>query len=203
MFVERPILLTKGKPKSLLYGVGINDATYSVGYKDAAGKSVSCPYYDRWRGMLYRCYSTQFHKRQPSYANCTVEESWKTFSTFKLWMQSQDWVGKALDKDLLCWGNKHYGPEHCLFVSQQINSVLILRGNGRGKQPIGVIRTGGDKYEYYEARCSFYGKQVRLGTYKTAAEAAEVYKAAKLKYIAELADSETDPKVKAALRALF
>lgn len=203
MFIEKTSLLKKGKPKTLIYGVGINDAKYLVGYKDSNGKSLSCPYYDRWRGMLGRCYSRSFHKRQPSYLGCTVEESWKTFSNFKLWMQSQDWEGKALDKDLLCWGNKHYGPEYCLFVSQEVNSLLALRGNHRGAYPLGVIRTGGDKYEYYEAKCSFYGKQTRLGTYKTPAEAAEVYKQAKLRHIAEVAQNEKDPRVKAALLALF
>ena len=203
MFIEKPLSLKSGTPRKLLYGVGINDAKYLTGYKDQNGKSVSCPYYDRWRGMLGRCYSKAFHKRQPSYLNCTIDESWKTFSIFKLWMQSQDWKYKALDKDLLCWGNKHYSPEYCLFVSQAVNNLLALRGNARGEYPLGVHCTTYKESKYYQARCSFYGKQVRLGTYKTAEEAAEVYRKAKLSYISEVANNEKDLRVKAALLSLF
>ena len=204
MFIELPLLIKAGKPRALLYGVGINDAKYRVGYKDKDGKSVSCPFYDRWRGMLGRCYSKKTHDRQPSYAECTVDETWKTFSVFKSWMQSQDWKGKHLDKDILNWGNKHYGPNNCLFVSQQINSLLILRGNHRGNYPLGVVRMckKGTTYVYFQARCSFYGKQVSLGNFKTPEAASEVYKKAKLNHIATLAKLENDPKVRAALLAL-
>jgi hypothetical protein len=118
-------------------------------------------------------------------------------------MQSQSWQGRALDKDIICWGNKVYGPKTCLFVTQEVNSVLALRGRSRGPYPIGVtqIKAAGG-YIYYQARCSFYGKYTRIGTFKTVDEAAEAYRVAKLGYIAELAQNETDPKVKQALLAL-
>ncbi len=204
MFIEKPLASPGNKPKTLLYGVGINDADYSIGYKDSAGKTQSCPYYDRWRGMLSRCYSDKFHARSSTYVTCTVEDAWKTFSNFKAWMSQQDWIGKALDKDLLNWGDKHYGPDTCLFVTPLVNSLLALRGNARGAYPLGVIRVtaSGGKYVYFEAKCSMYGKQKRLGLFKTPEEAAETYRVAKLGYIAELAAVETNPKVKQALLAL-
>ena len=203
MFIEHPLLGTKGKPRSLVHGVGINDASYMVGYKNIFGNAESCPYYDKWRAMLSRCYSAKFHERHPSYQNCTVADTWKTFSVFRTWMETQDWQGKALDKDLLNWGNKHYSPDTCLFISQAQNSLLALRGNARGLQPLGVVRTVvHGKYVYYEAKCSFYGKQVRLGSFKTPEEAAAKYQEAKLAYIAELAAAEPNQRIKQALLAL-
>lgn len=203
MFIQRPLEQPGNKTRKLIHGVGINDANYVVGYQDSSGKAWSCPYYDRWRGMLNRCYSQKTHTRQPSYTTCTVVEPWKTFSNFRAWMETQDWEGKALDKDLLQWGNKQYGPDNCLFVSNAVNSLLALRGNNRGQYPLGVTRIlVKEKYEYFEAKCSFYGTQKRLGQFKTVEEAAEAYKMAKLAYIAEVASTETDPRVKQALLAL-
>ena len=199
MFVERPH--TNGAPKQrrLLYGVGINDAKYVVSYKDEQGRTQTCPYYRTWAGMLGRCFSSSFQAKRPTYSGCTVDASWKLFSNFKLWMQAQDWVGKVLDKDLLSWDNKHYGPSTCLFISHALNNLLCLRHLNRGTLPLGVSTTTIKGHTYFTASCSFYGKQKRLGYFKTQEEAAAVYKKAKIDYIFKLAEKESDPKVKRSL----
>lgn len=199
MFEERPLTPGMGKVRTPVAGVGINDSWYVTGYLDENRKKTTCPYYSTWSGMLERVFSRKFHERQPTYKGCTVDESWKVFSNFRRWMQSQDWGGKALDKDLLIQGNKHYGPDTCIFVPIALNGLLALRANDRGEYPLGVTRSISNGHTYFTARCSFYGKQKTIGNYKTPEEASIAYKAAKLRYIQELAVAEKNPKIRDAL----
>ena len=199
MFEERPLTPGMGKVRTPVAGVGINDSWYATGYLDKERKKVTCPYYATWSGMLERIFSAKFHERQPTYKECTVEESWKVFSNFRQWMKSQDWEGKALDKDLLIQGNKHYGPHTCIFVPTALNGLLALRANARGVYPLGVTRSVNNGNVYFTARCCFYGKQKTIGSYKTPEEASAAYIATKLKYIQELAAAEKNPKIRDAL----
>jgi hypothetical protein len=202
MFVQKKL---SGKPPAQrrpILGVGINDADYVIGYRDVSGKKLKCPYYSVWTGILERCFNPKFHAKRPTYKDCTLAEDWKTFSKFKAWMEEQDWQGKVIDKDLLRQGNKHYGPDTCIFVSAALNNLLTLRPNERGDLPLGVSKSSMRGYSYYVASCSFYGKQTRLGYFKTPEEAAEKYREAKLGYIQELAAAEANPRIKAALLAL-
>mgnify|MGYP000084759173 FL=1 len=200
MFIEKPPSRIH-KEKRLVHGIGINDANYVVDYQEN-GMRVCCPYYKVWKGLLDRCFDATFHKKRPSYKGCTVVSDWLIFSNFKSWMQTQNWENKALDKDLLNWANKQYGPDTCLFITPALNNLLTLRNNARGDLPLGVSRLVIKGYAYYVASCSFYGKQKRLGYFKTVEEAAEAYKTAKLNYIKELAEAEQDPRIKQALLAL-
>lgn len=199
MFVQKPLIPGIGGARKGVAGVGINDANYVTGYADENGKTVTCPYYATWAGMLERVYSKKFHLRSPTYADCTVEDGWKTFSVFREWMTQQDWQGKALDKDLLVQGNKHYGPNTCLFVDRQVNSLTVLRGNKRGALPLGVVKSASNGYVYYLAKCSFYGKQKTLGNFKTIEEAETCYRSAKRRYIDEIALTQKDLRVRQAL----
>lgn len=201
MFQKRPI--TKYSQRRLVHGVGINDAPYLVAYTDADGKRITCPFYQKWTALLQRCYSTAYQKTRPTYVGCTVEESWKTFSNFHAWMQNQDWQGKALDKDLLDKTSKHYGPDNCLFISPALNNLLCLHDAARGEYPLGVCfpTTKGNKR--FLASISRFGKTTILGSFASINEAAEAYRIAKLSYISELAELETDPRVKQALLNLY
>jgi len=198
MFEERQHI-NKIAPRRLVQGVGVNDAHYPVAYIDGKGKKQSCPYYKVWTGMLIRCYNKAFHSKRPTYASCTLEPDWLIFSNFKNWMQTQDWKGMQLDKDLLDWENKHYSPDTCLFIPQSLNNLLTLRRRCGNGLPLGVHRMYTNSSMYYIAACSFYGKQVRLGYFKTPEAAAEKYKEAKLKYIKELAEVQKDPRIRQAL----
>lgn len=202
MFIQRPITSASQTQRGLVHGVGVNDAPYITSHKDDAGKIILCPYYKTWTSMLERVFSKKFHAKKPTYTSCTLDDSWKTFSVFRAWMETQSWEGRVLDKDLLSWDNKHYGPNTCLFISRELNNLLTLRRNYRGELPLGVSKTQINGYEYFVASCSFYGKQKRLGYFKSIEEAAETYRTAKLAYIEELAKAEKDPRVQQALRNL-
>ena len=94
MFTEIPannLSLSMRKP---IYGVGINDANYTV-QPTINGKIVICPFYTKWTGMLKRCYSPQYQEKHPTYVECTVTSEWLFFSVFKSWMANQDWKNKA------------------------------------------------------------------------------------------------------------
>ena len=203
MFIERQAISKKGAPRRPVYGAGINDASYVTAYVDSSGKQTICPYYKVWTAMLERCFSANLHKRRPTYKGCALQESWKLFSNFRKWMETQDWQNKVLDKDLLSWDSKCYGPDTCVFISPALNNLLTLRNNHRGKYPLGVSKTTMRGYEYFVASCSFYGKQTRLGYFKTPEDAAASYKQAKLQYMSKLAASEADTRIKQALLNLF
>ena len=42
--------------KTLVYGFGINDATYVVNDQES-GRQIVCPFYQKWHAMIRRCYS--------------------------------------------------------------------------------------------------------------------------------------------------
>jgi hypothetical protein len=178
------------KKTKLVFGVGINDADYAVRPK-INGKVVPCPFYVAWTNMLSRCYNDGCHKNQPTYIGCTVDSEWLSFNSFKSWMIKQEWEGNALDKDLLIQGNKVYSHKACIFVSKLINSLLNKNLALRGEDPIGVAfhKVRGR----YQASCRVYGKIKYLGLYDTPEEAHEAYKKFKYKYIAEIANQQSEP----------
>jgi len=136
---EFPIIRANKKSiskRSKLCGVGINDADYIVRVV-FDGKSISCPYYSVWASMIQRCYSKKYHKRKPTYIGCSVSEDWKIFSIFKHWMGKMIWNNKQLDKDILSPGNKIYNPNNCIFISNEINTLLNNCKSSRGIYPIG------------------------------------------------------------------
>lgn len=199
----------------LVHGVGVNDAdyvlnrrVYTEGYTESGNrKQISvwkCPYYVKWVGMLERCYSPKWHKKKPSYADCSVCEEWLLFSNFKIWMSRQDWEGKQLDKDIIVERNKVYSPENCVFVGNNINGFLKDRGNDRGKYLLGV--GGRSSGGLFLAMCSNPFKVSRfsgyIGSFFTEVEAHLAWKKQKHLYACQLADSEyvTDKRVAEALR---
>lgn len=190
------------KKSTLIYGVATNDAEYQVVTTTPEGKQVKCPFYDKWLGMLTRVYDKGTHKKRPSYEACTIHPDWLLFSNFRKWMLTQQWEGRHLDKDLLIPGNTEYGPSTCLFISPALNNLLTLRHRNRGDLPLGVSRTTINGSMYFVASCSFYGKQKRLGYFKTPEEASAKYLSEKNRYIQELALKETDSRVAQALKNL-
>lgn len=180
------------KSGKLVYGVGINDATYTIVPKG----EKCCPFYQRWRGVLERCYSEKLKKKHPTYVDCAICEEWLLFSNFKAWMQEQDWEGKQLDKDLLVKGNKMYSPETCLFIPQSINKFMTDRVLRRGLYPLGVTIEGG----FFKARCSNLGQgETYLGLFNTPEAAHIAYLKHKEKLSLELAEMQSDIRVKTAL----
>lgn len=203
MFVERNFEAVKvGRPRRLVHGIGVNDAPYPTTAYDKEGKEYRCPFYTKWRSMIERVACKKYQEKYPTYKGCTIDPSWLMFSKFRAWMETKNWQGRDLDKDLKVQGNKHYGPDTCLFIPQELNKLLCVKAASRGEYPLGVSSCTIHGNKYITAFCSFYGKHKNLGYFKTVEEASTAYKAAKLKHIRELADTETDPEIKAALLRL-
>lgn len=182
-----------------IYGVGINDADYKVNTTTPNGESVRCEYYTQWKNMMARSYGKSTHKRQPTYIGCSVDPKWHSFMAFKAWMEVQDWEGKALDKDILVEGNKVYGPDTCVFVTQEVNMFLSPNGKERDL-PRGVYANGmGYKTQYTTKETG----QVYLGQFDTPEEAREVYTKYKSKLAIELAARQPDKRVADALIKRF
>ena len=184
--------------RKLVWGIGINDSDYAVQPR-INGKGVMCPFYTKWVDMLRRCYSKKQRQKYSSYIECYVTVEWLKFSVFKAWMETQDWQGKELDKDILFPGNKMYGPESCVFVDSRVNSFLIESNTIRGDFPIGVCydkRSG-----KYLASCRIISsrKQKHLGYFTTPEEAHKAWLAFKLEQAKILASEQTDKRVEKAL----
>lgn len=184
----------------LVCGVGVNDAGYAVCPR-VNGKTVWCLYYRAWGSMLSRCYSKKFKNTRPTYIGCTVCDEWLTFSNFKAWMETQDWEGKALDKDLLVSGNKIYSPDTCTFVTRQVNSFLLDSGATRGEHPVGVYWDA-SKGKFRAMCCSLGRGQKSLGLYSDPESAHQAWREYKLKLAGELATLQTDKRVSEALLKL-
>ena len=195
-FIEIPagkLSLIKRKP---ICGVGINDATYQVRCT-IDGKTVYCPYYTKWKSMIDRCYSKRYHKYRPTYNDCSVCDDWKVFSVFRKWMESMEWQGMSLDKDIIKPYNRVYCPEFCCFVPLGLNNLLLYNEsrkttNKTGAEPIG--KSGG-----YFARCRSMAKGIYLGAYNTQQEAFLAYKKYKLNLIKEYSFAQKDERVKSGL----
>lgn len=167
------------KSSRLVEGVGITDVSYSP-------VATKCPYYRVWQAMLKRCYSARSLQINPTYLGCSVAPEWHRLSVFRSWMEQKDWQGKSLDKDLLVPGNKVYGPTTCLFVSQQINTLISPQKKLRGSLPIGVNRHG-DKFKVTFKKLKITR---HIGVFDSVEEAAAAYLSAKAEWIIHLANQE-------------
>ena len=181
----------------LVCGWGINDADYTV-KPMINGKQVWCPFYRAWVDMLTRCYSTKFQAKHLTYEGCSVCDEWLTFSNFKAWMETQDWEGKQLDKDLLVKWNKVYSPGTCVFLSASINSFIPEHESVRGTYPIGVCWSSQNK-KYKAGIGDRMGSNITLGYFDTPEEAHKAWLTAKLEQAKILAAEQSDPRVAKAL----
>lgn len=195
------------KKTKLVLGVGRNDADYQVYMYVTAGgvKTVvwRCPFYRAWKDMMARCYSAKRQASYPSYAGCSVDQEWHSFSSFRSWMMTQEWEGNQLDKDLLFPGNRIYSPDACVFVSRQLNSFVIDHRAARGEWPIGVcLRKRGASFQ---ASCNnpFTGGRDHVGYFDCPSAAHEAWRKRKHELACKYADLQTDPRISAALRARY
>jgi len=193
--------------KKFVYGVGINDADYNIGITDTVdGKNKivwMCPFYIRWRGMLSRCYYEKYNQKWPTYIGCSVCPEWFYFSKFKNWMETQDWEGKELDKDILFPGNKVYSPEACVFVEGRLNLFLTNTNLASGPYPTGV--SWHKATSMFVAQCNnpTTGKYEHLGLFDNPEVAHQVWKAKKHEHALAYAEQQADPRVAEALRKRY
>lgn len=182
--------------KKLIWGVGINDANYTLTYvKD--GKRYCCPFYNRWYHILRRCYDKKFHEYNPCYTGCSVVDEWKIFSNFKSWMERQDWEGKELDKDFLFPGNKIYGPDTCIFIPHKINSFLTIGRTKDSDYPLGCSYSKSNKK--FISRIEIDNKKVILGKFDDPMEAHRKWQIKKIEAISIVLHDVVDNKLKESL----
>ena len=174
-----------------IYGVGINDADYTVtGYSEVDGKlkqTWRCPYYKTWTNMLKRCYCPKYQVTMPTYKAATVDPEWFSFTAFKGWMEQQSWEGLELDKDILSLGGKVYSKQTCCFIPRRINSILLINPETRGSYPLGASPTASGKYQ---AVCKDVSARAKgLGTFCTEMQAHSAWQVFKAKVIKEVASA--------------
>jgi len=186
----------------LVRGIGVKGMDYPVQSNGKEAKE-----YALWSSMLTRC-TEKLWVRRPTYTGTTCSENFKNYSFFYEWCQEQvgfknkDEYGESwhLDKDLLVKSNKLYSEDTCVFVPQEINTLIVRRNNHRGKHRIGVYL---DKdVVSYVSQCSLKGKRVYLGRYRTGEDAFRAYKTYKENLIKQVANeykSQLDLRVYQAL----
>lgn len=77
--------------------------------------------------MLERCYNEKYLESYPSYIGTSVCSEWLYTTTFKEWMEKQDWQGKCLNKDIIVPRSKLYSPDTSAFVLQATNLFVLAR----------------------------------------------------------------------------
>lgn len=172
--------LTKGEVKDPYY-----PSVEGKGYIGEGKFKPSGKVYKTWHNMIIRCYSKDYHQREPSYIGCKVCEEWLNFQNFAEWWYKNYIDNGHIDKDLLVKGNKIYSPNCYCILPKLLNLALITHKDRRGNTLIGV-RKRKDCLGYHTT-ISKFGKIVELGIFDTEQEAFKVYKSEKESYIKELA----------------
>ena len=155
-----------------------------IGYVGSAAANIHSIAYQKWKDMLYRCYSGRYK----DYEGCTVCEEWNNYSNFEIWFNSylQENDSVDLDKDILYKGNKLYSAETCCLVPHCINTLFLACNSNRGNLPIGVWY---DKEKSrYRANLSYNGESQKLGSFKNVEEAFKRFKDYKENLIKEVAE---------------
>ena len=185
--------IRNGKVKDRLspsvYGVGIVGTKYPT-----TSNGVQTKEYELWNSMLTRCYSNTYKKKYQTYEGCEVSDNFKSYEYFYEWCHKQigfgvDGNGNSfqLDKDLLTKGNKVYSETTCVFLPNEINSLLTRREASRGDHLIGVYWCKTNKAFVAQVKKN-KGKQEYLGSFKTELEAFNAYKQAKESFVKEQAN---------------
>ena len=168
-----------------VYGIGIVGTKYLISEGGVLTKE-----YMLWKSMLSRCYNDAYKKHRPTYEGCEVSDKFKSYEYFYEWCNKQVGFGHEdwhLDKDLLIKGNKIYSENTCVFIPQEINSMLVKSDKRRGEYLIGVCWHKKDKAFIAQVNKN-KGKQEYLGSFKTEIEAFNAYKQAKENFIKEQAN---------------
>lgn len=186
----------------LLYNFGVDGLPYRKKIREKGKVIWYCPFFSKWREMVRRCYSEKQLEKNPSYEEVIICEEWRYFSKFRSWMETQDWEGKDLDKDLLGDG-KSYSPDNCVFISHALNTFI---GDRRVANEVnGLVGVTEDNGKY-RAQCGNpfgktpYERRGYIGLFNLDSEAHLAWKVKKHEYACRLADLQDDPRVAEALR---
>lgn len=165
--------------KKLILGVATNSGGK---YKSTIDSKVTKAH-ATWKNMLRRAYCPKYHTSQPTYLGCSVSGEWLEYQEFAEWFEAHGYSDRSyqLDKDLLIPGNKIYAPDRCVFVPNQLNTLLNGRGATSGQYPQGV--SFDKQRNKFAARVSINDKYKGLGCFETEQEAYNAYKEAKERHV--------------------
>lgn len=162
-----------------------------------------------WKGFMERCYSEFSLVRSPSYQGCVVDDYWHNFQNFAVWCQSQKGFnekGWQVDKDILSGlkSGKLYGPDVCVFVPAEVNTLFIVPSTKTDELPTGVsyCKDRGN----YQAGCGAGGFRKALGRFTTpdlAYEAYLRYKKIRVQEVVEKYKDRLDERVVAKLKEFY
>lgn len=159
--------------------------------------------YAYWQRMITRCYNEK-EQQKPScraYIGCTVVEDWFNFQNFAKWALTKEQCNFTegskiweLDKDLLVYGNRVYGPTTCTFLPPEINIFLSDREWSQNcPRGVNYIKpASANAKEGWVARCHLNGVREYLGYYDDPMLAFYKYKQVKEDYARELAEKYRD-----------
>lgn len=140
--------------------------------------------YQLWADMLKRCYSVEHQIAQPTYIGCAVHPCWHNFQNFADWYHSHPDCGKEyhLDKDILYYNNKIYGPDTCTLVPFAINNLFKVTGSisANDGHLVGVRPRDGRYRSVYNSKYT--------GTHDTREQAHEAYLVSKRNHILSVAE---------------
>ena len=183
-----------------VHGVGILGTKYPSAIVGRNTKE-----YELWNNMLRRCYSDNSKKKHPTYKDCEASENFKSYEYFYEWCNKQIGFGVdgfEIDKDLLVKGNKVYSENTCVFIPQEINSLLVKNTASRGEHLIGVSWSKTNK-AFVAMVNKNKGKQEHLWFFNTEIEAFKAYKTAKESFVKEQANKWKDKIDERAYEALM
>lgn len=129
--IECAKLSRKGRLTPIkIYNVGYNSGGRGKGYPAKTSDGILREY-DHWRRMLQRAYDTRWKLKHNTYNDCKVSEDWFDYQTFaKDYHECKYKTEKSdLDKDLLVLGNKLYSKELCVYLPEELNKAIMIRGN--------------------------------------------------------------------------
>ena len=156
--------ISQGNIKNLLKPSIYNKGFIGNGeYKRNNNKSA----YNKWIGMLSRCYNSNYHLKHPTYKDCEVCEEWLNFQNFAKWFNENYIEDFHLDKDVLFKNNKIYSPETCCFIPNEINILFIKPKINKYNLPTGVTKV----YNKYVARINYFDKTLHLGSFSNVEDA--------------------------------
>lgn len=147
--------MKRGSVKDKLYPTVFGVGCIGDGKHNSWENGRQSPIYMKWKNMLERCYSSEWHEKQPTYTDCTVCDEWLNYQNFADWYiknHPKDGCKYQLDKDLIAIGNKVYSPEVCIFVTSKINRFICENQRRKGKYLTGVYKesnTGKFKARYH------------------------------------------------------
>ena len=145
------------------------------------------PAYKIYEGIYARCYGGSSLLVNQCYDDAYMCDEWKNSrDSFAEWYSANyyecDGERMAVDKDLLCRGNKEYAPDKCCILPETINSALASATKRRSRYRSAKVYAIGVDFD--KARDKFFAriipfghdKQVILHYWDTEEEAFQEYK---------------------------